>query len=486
MKKILRFSFVLLFIVLLSSTVFAGTQVSKNNATMKLVEDNVCDISFGKYGTFEKKMTNIDVNNKTIDISLTAKNNATAPKSTTHTETALKNADIVFLIDNSNSMTANKAGEVTRKQAVLNATNDLIDKIFEKGDNIKIGVVKYATSKTATVGSENDATIVTPSFVSTADTAKDAIKKVQDDTNVKDYPTTDIEAGLTVANKLLNTETDSYINKIIVLLTDGIPNYALNVGPVANGQGFESCYDEKVFTPTKNKLVELNDAGVNVMSVLINMSNDEIQMSTMDPKPTYKEVATDIFGTQMNPTAGPIYYVSDSDIADTITNSIFSSLTEEREVTDTDGEEYSLTDIVIKDYFPDYIINNFDFAYLTKPEKGEVSAEVDKQDNSITWTISKLDYGETATFTYRLKLKDSFDGDIIAKNLKTNKNVTINYKENGKDGEPKENDKCPVVILDVLPSNPIPKTGTNTFVIATLAISGVVIAIVSIIKFKKV
>lgn len=222
------------------------------------------------------------------------------------------------------------------------------------------------------------------------------------------------------------------------------------------------------------------------MSVLINMSDDEIQMSTMDPKPTYKEVATDIFGTQMNPTAGPIYYVSDSDIADTITNSIFSSLTEEIEVTDTDGEEYSLTDIVIKDYFPDYIINNFDFAYLTKPEKGEVSAEVDKQDNSITWTISKLDYGETATFTYRLKLKDSFDGDIIAKNLKTNKNVTINYKENGKDGEPKENDKCPVVILDVLPSNPIPKTGTNTFVIATLAISGVVIAIVSIIKFKKV
>ena len=59
---------------------------------------------------------------------------------------------------------------------------------------------------------------------------------------------------------------------------------------------------------------------------------DEIQMSTMDPKPTYKEVATDIFGTQMNPTAGPIYYVSDSDIADTITNSIFSSLTEEKKL----------------------------------------------------------------------------------------------------------------------------------------------------------
>jgi len=486
MKKILRFSFVLLFIVLLSSTVFAGTQVSKNNSTMKLVEDNVCDISFGKYGTFEKKMTNIDVNNKTIDISLTAKNNATAPNSTTHTETSLKNADIVFLIDNSNSMTVNKAGEITRKQAVLNATNDLIDKLFEKGDNVKVGVVKYATSKAATVGSEKDATIVTPSFVASADKAKAAIQNVQNDTDVSDYPTTDIEAGLVVANNLLNTETDSNVNKIIVLLTDGIPNYALNVGPVTNGQGFESSYDEKVFTPTKNKLIELKNAGVNVMSVLISMSDDEIQLSTMNPKPSYKQVATEIFGTQMNPTAGPIFYINDSDIADAVTNSIYSSLTEENEVTDTNGEQYSLTNIVIKDYFPDYIINNFDFAYLTKPEKGEVSAEVNKQDNSITWTISKLDYGESATFTYRLSLKDTFDGDIIAKNLKTNKNVTINYKENGKDGEPKENDKCPVVILDVLPSNPIPKTGTNTFVIVALAISGVVIAIVSIIKFKNV
>ena len=245
MKKIFKFSFVLLFIFLISNAVFAGTQVSKNNATMKLVEDNVCDISFGKYGTFEKKMTNIDVNNKTIDISLTAKNNATAPNSTTHTETSLKNADIVFLIDNSNSMTANKVGDLTRKQVVLNATNDLIDKLYEKGSNLKVGVVKYATSKTATVGSLLDASIVTPRFVSTADDAKAAIKKVQDDTDVKDYPTTDIEAGLSVAKSLLNSDSDPDVSKIIVLLTDGIPNYAIGVGPVANGSGFESCYEDR-------------------------------------------------------------------------------------------------------------------------------------------------------------------------------------------------------------------------------------------------
>ena len=280
------------------------------------------------------------------------------------------------------------------------------------------------------------------------------------------------------ANKLLNTETDTTVKKFIVLLTDGIPNYAIGVGPTA-----DHIYDDTVFTPTKTKLTELKNSGVTVMSVLINMTDDEIQMSTKSPKPTYKEVAEQIFGTQAEPTAGPLFYVNDNGVADAITNSIFSSLLSYKEV--TDGEAYELTDIVIKDYFPDYIINNFNFAYLTKPEKGEVSAQVDTSDNSITWTISKLDYGESATFSYRLTLKDNVDSDIIAKNLKTNKNVTINYKENGTAGDPKENDKCPVVILDMLPSNPIPKTGTNTPLIITLVGLGFAVAVACVINLKK-
>lgn len=475
MKKFYKFTFVLVLFVLISNVVFAGEAVAKSDTTMKLVEDNVCDISFGKYGTFEKKMTAIDTDNKTIDISLTAKNNATAP--TTKTITVLDNADIVFLIDNSNSMIANMYNSKTRKQTVLDATNTLIDKLFAQGTNLKVGVVEYATSKEATVGSEADATQVTPSFVSTADDAKAAIQKVQDD-NDSDKTMTDIEAGLVVANKLLDTETDTTVKKFIVLLTDGIPNYALNVQ-----FSTDHLYDDTIFVPTKNRLVELKNAGVTVMSVLINMADTTINISTMNPKPTYKGVAEEIFGTQANPTAGPIYYVDDDGVADAITNSIFSSLTSEKEV--TDGEAYELTDIVIKDYFPDYIINNFNFAYLTKPEKGEVSAEVDKTDNSITWTISKLDYGESATFTYRLTLKDSVDSDIIAKNLNTNKNVTINYKENGTAGEPKENDKCPVVILDMLPKTTIPQTGTNTPLVITLVALGFAIATVSAINLKK-
>lgn len=477
MKKFYKFTFVLVLFALISNVVFAGEAVSKDATTMKLVENNVCDISFGKYGTFEKKMTAIDTDKKTIDISLTAKNNATKP--TTRKEPVLDNADIVFLIDNSKSMT-NAYNDTTRKQTVLNATNTLIDKLFAQGSNLKVGVVEYVTDNTQKVGSEADATQVTTSFVSSATDAKSAIKKVQDEDNSKSTSkvATDIEAGLISANKLLNTETDTTVKKFIVLLTDGIPNYAIGVGPTA-----DHIYDDTVFTPTKTKLTELKNSGVTVMSVLINMTDDEIQMSTKSPKPTYKEVAEQIFGTQAEPTAGPLFYVNDNGVADAITNSIFSSLLSYKEV--TDGEAYELTDIVIKDYFPDYIINNFNFAYLTKPEKGEVSAQVDTSDNSITWTISKLDYGESATFSYRLTLKDNVDSDIIAKNLKTNKNVTINYKENGTAGDPKENDKCPVVILDMLPSNPIPKTGTNTPLIITLVGLGFAVAVACVINLKK-
>ena len=68
----------------------------------------------------------------------------------------------------------------------------------------------------------------------------------------------------------------------------------------------------------------------------------------------------------------------------------------------------------------------------------------DTTDNSITWTIGNLKPGESATYTYRLTLKDTFDSSIIGKNLPTNEKITITYKENDKDGKPVEDTRCPV------------------------------------------
>lgn len=506
MKKSLKIILTFFLVFLFSSYVFASP-VAKGDATMKLIEDNVCSMTFGKYGTFEKKMTNIDTQNKTVDIRLTATNNQEKIKDETKTEEVIKAGEVVFLIDGSRSMSVNKtetsednanetdtstSTEKSRGETVLDAAKELADKLFEAKSDIKIGVVEFATSKTVSErGTEKDAEARTDGLATTKEEVAKALQAVEDS---EMGSLTDLEMGLKKADEMLSTTATDNSQKYIIVFTDAIPNVAEGVIPQtyseeeqAEGkQGFKSAYDDNVFTPTKEELVVLNNKGITVMSVLINMTDDEIQMSTKTPKPTYKEVANQIFGTETDPTAGPVFYVTDDSVTETITKTIYSKLTETKTITVTPENSYELTNIVIKDYFPKNIIDNFSFALLTKPEKGEVTATVDKTDNSITWTISKLEPGETANFSYRLTLNEQFESSIVGINLPTNENVTINYEENGKDGPQVENDKCPIVALDVEAKKEIPQTGSNTwFTVSALVIAAIVIGAVSFVNYKK-
>ena len=123
MKKSFKILSVLFITLLLSYTLsFAATEYNKAEATMKLVEDNICNITFGQYGEFEKKMIKINTEEKTVDISLTVKNKAQKLEN--------KKADIVLLIDSSRSMSTNEVlinGEkMTRKDAVLASAQKLL------------------------------------------------------------------------------------------------------------------------------------------------------------------------------------------------------------------------------------------------------------------------------------------------------------------------------------------------------------------------
>lgn len=469
MKKSLKLLFVSLISLLLCSTmVFAGTPVASGDATMKLVEDNLCEIKFGESGEFTKKMTAIDTQNKTIDITLTAKNNAKPAEGDTKVP-----GEVVLLIDNSNSMATNSVTvngkTTTRKDLVLEAANELVSKLYKADSSFKVGVVEFATSTDESKkGTAEDAKIVTSSLVSSENDAKAALTTIK---NEKMGAQTNIVAGLDAANKLLSTSTDS--KKFIVLLTDAIPNTAYGVT--------YDLYTSASADPTKAKLKEIANKNVNILSMLIHMTEDEIQISKEDPKPTYLEKANSIFGTTTAPTAGSVYYADDKDVTTTVTNTIYDEL-----ITKANTSANSLTNIVIKDYFPDYIINNFDYAQLTQPDKGNVTATVNKEDNSITWTISQLNPGESSNFTYRLKLKNTFDSDIVAKNLSTNKDVTIDYEQNGKKQPQVHNDKCPIVILDVTATKKIPQTGSNTwFIIGSITTTALTIGIVSFISSKK-
>lgn len=465
MRKNLKFAIALLLLMcLFGTTIFAVSTASKANATMSLVENNVCNITFGKYGEFEKKLIKCDTENKTIDIGLTVKNN--------QEEEIAKAGEVVLLIDASNSMSTNPVslnGEtMTRKQLVLDSASKLVDKLFENNADIKIGVVEFATSTdTSKEGTDADAKAITTALTNVKTEVANALSQVSTDVM---GARTDIEVGLDTARKLLSDSTDT--NKYIVVLTDAIPNTAKGV--VAD------LYTEASADPTKAKLKELSEDGVNIISMLIDISEDDI-LITGRPEDatfeTYKDVANYVFGTALAPTAGSVYYVEDDKVLDTVTNSIYNELMPKN--------EYVLTDIVIKDHFPQNIIDNFEFAALTEANIGKISAKVDTTDNSITWTIPELKPGEVGSFTYRLSLKDTFSSEIVGVKLPTNKNVTIDYKENDKDMPQKSNDKCPVVMLDLPAPKDIPQTGSNTWIVASLIIASIGIATISFINLKK-
>ena len=479
MKKSLKVFLVLLISLLFTSYTFAATSVSKSSATMALVKDEVCDINFGTYGSFEKKMVNIDTNNKTIDISLTVKNNA-EPK-----EVVAPAGEVVLLIDSSNSMDVNEVESgVTRRTAVYNSATTLVNKLFSVNPDIKIGVVQFATvpipedGSPITVGTEDDAEILTQ-----LTNSKSTVQEKLDYYSTHQMgATTNIDAGIKKAKDVLAGSTDSSAKKYIVLLSDGIPNISLSSGNVIE-------YSDTTVNNTKTALESAESAGYNIISMLIDVYNTGYPMpqNFSEGTLTNKEVAEKAFGSETNPTAGVLYYVNDSEVTNTVSNLIYNDLMPE-----TDNSTV-LTDVVIKDYFPQNIVDNFNFDYVTRPDKGTVEQSGDL----LTWTIPELRAGESSTFTYRLSLKDSFNGDIVDLNLPTNRDVTIDYKEGGIPGEQKHNDKCPVVKLTV-PSKPgdpttadkpIPQTGSNTWLIVgslvALGVAASVFGIVKSYKFRK-
>lgn len=475
MKKYLSLILTIFMLVLLSTSVFAA-ETAKADATMTLVENNVCNITFGKYGEFEKKLIKCETNDKTIDIGLTVRNNQEALLN--------KAGEVVLLIDSSNSMSTRQVtiGDktTTRKQLVLDSASQLVDKLLSSNSDIKIGVVEFATSTDVSKeGTEDDAKAITPALTNQKSDIVSALNTISSDVMGS---RTNIDIGLKTANKLLETSTDSDANKYIVVLTDAVPNTAEGVKV--------DLYTEASADPTKATLTSLKESGINVISMLIDIQDEEIKITGRPEDATfktYKDVAQYVFGTPLSPTSGSVYYVNDSDVLDTVTNKIYSEL--------VPVNEYVLTDIVIKDYFPQNIIDNFDFSYLTQPEISTVSAEVDKTDNSITWTISNLAPGETANFSYRLSLKDTFSSEILDVNLPTNENVTIDYKENQVPGDQKQNNKCPVVKLEVekqpvdntiIPDKEMPKTGSNTAIISgSLITLSIIIGAISFVAYKR-
>lgn len=459
MKKriiLLGLTIILIMSIIMTTFVYAANE----DVTLEKVKDNVCTIKLGEDGEVIKQLLTVDNENKEATLQIDVKNLKSEDE-------AIKPTEIFLVIDNSKSMSDNTLADGrTRKEAVFTAAKSLTDKIIQEQPTTKIGIVSFSSnSDTAKEGTLEDANLVIMPTNNATDitTAIDGIAT----TGVR----TNIDAGLQIAKT--NFSTDEGVNRHLILLTDGVPN---------NSVGTSMAYSGATATNTKATLQSLVDSNINIITVMTGVD------STYQPDPdgnlsaeaagkTYRDLAEEIFGTQAQPNYGKFYYVSDESVEDTITEDVYNDV--------KIVIKNEIKNIILVDYFPTDIIENYDFEIVEKANIGTVTPTVNTDDNSITWTIQTLKAGETGSFKYKLKLKEQFNREIINVETPTNEKVDVSYTGTDENTEKQTSNVSPSIILkqDTAP-DPIPQTGDNTMIIALAIIGLVTVAIIGIAKYR--
>ncbi len=403
------------------------TATENSNVTTKfeVVEENICKIDLTDYSHFEKKLISKDLNKRQVTLQLRVTNDSKKVKPT---------GELMIVLDNSESMNDELEDGRSRYEAIVSSANTLVDNLLKDNDNLKIGIVSFSSNiDVSKEGTSEDAKLIS-SFKTNASDLKSDIS------NIKfEGARTDLDSGITLASKQFTSDKS---NKYMIILTDGVPNIALDYN--------KNYYSDDVISKTNSKLASLSNNNISIFTMLTGIGDSyEAQANPSDK--TYGEIIEEIFGTTEKPTAGKYYYIQDENIEKTVTQDIYNDL---------QPASQTINNIKIVDYFPKEIINNFDFAYINSPNIGNISAKVDTTNNSITWTINKLESQETATVQYTLTLKDDYDSAIVDKILDTNEKVVITFDdENGKSQE-KESDDTPKVRITEKINNPAPKDNT--------------------------
>ena len=441
-----KFSLVIfLLIILISTTSFATTSTTTASATPKvrleIVEDNICTIHISDNSTLEKKIISADINKNQITMQMEIANNEEAIAPT---------GELVLVIDNSSSMDQEVTTGVTRKDLVLKSASSLVESLLTANpDTLKIGIVTFSASENNDeLATEKDAQVISE----LSNDVDELTAKISTIEGTGRY--TNLDAGLTVAQK---TFSEDDTNKFLIVLTDGLPNYALGINDLLTVKALRN-----IITQTKENFLKLEEANINVISVLTGIS-ESLDANIREPHTvldeagalpvTYRENLEGVFGTEETPTTGKFYNIQDTEIEKTITESVYQDLI---------PVPKSLTDITVTDYFPQYIIDNFDFAYVEGTNLDNVSAEVDPDTNSITWTIGELDSGEKMNLQYTLTLKDTFDVDIIDDILDTNDKVDVTYTDPEIPDEPQTETSEETPKIKVVEVDPGPTTDTTT------------------------
>ena len=429
MRKLkIKILFILFLLIILT---FNFSNASYNDVTMSVVEEPIATISFGANSALERSVISKDLDNKEITIQLKITNNEENLKPT---------GEIMLVIDNSKSMLDQVTDSKTREDLVIDSAKTLITNLLEDNTKLKIGIVSFSSnSDISKEGTIADAKII-------SELTNDTEHLISSVSNIEyDGPRTNLDAGITLAKQYFTDEIDNS-NKYVIILSDGVPNVAVDYD--------KNYYSDDVIAKTKSKLQSLSTISNNVIVVLTGISNGEAV--AIPSTKTYNQIISEIFGTTTNPTIGKFYYITDDKIEDTIKSGIYKDLL---------PISQSFTNLKIVDTFTKEIVENFDFSYVKSPNIGTISDIIDESTNSITWSIPELKSDETAIVQYKLKLKENYSEDILNKVLNTNSKLDLTFTDYSDTTNTKSSDITPKVKLTELESLPVelPKAGKTIF-----------------------
>lgn len=420
---------VLLILFLLITLISTLSCAAYDDVTMTVVEEPVCTINFGTKSFVERSVISKDLNNKEITLQLKVTNGEESLKPT---------GEIMLVIDNSTSMLEPVTDTQTREDLVINSAKTLITNLLEDNSKLKIGIVSFSTnSNLDKEGSIEDAKLV-------SNLSNDTESLISAVSNIEyDGPRTDLDSGISLAKQYFTSETDKS-HKYVIVLSDGVPNVAINYD--------RNYFSDDVISKTKSSLESLSSIADNVIVMLTGISSGDAVATPS--KKTYNEIINEVFGTTEKPTIGKFYYVTDDKIEDTIKSDIYNDLLPVNQ---------SFTNLKIVDYFTKEIVDNFSFSYVKQPNIGTISSTIDKSNNSITWSIPELKSGETAIVQYKLKLNSNYDSGIINKVLNTNSKLDLTYTDSSDTTDTKTSDITPKLKLTENLPTVIPKAGNTLF-----------------------
>lgn len=403
-------------------------------------------------GFISKTIVDSDADKGEVTIELKISNT----KKTTET-TEKRGTEIMIVVDNSPSMDFVTTSGQTRKEIVLNSAKQLVNSIYALSADIKVGLVDFhgLSSRLDFASAANNAKLRQE-----LTTDKAAMITALDDELARDTQGgTNIDAGLKIAEKNFTKEET---NKIIVLLTDGVPNAdASNF--IGNNIDDDDITSEKgilIQDNTKKTIQDLKAKNIYVISMLTGLDpsdgNTDKNGTTFSETNTIEEqlaAVERIFGTPTNPTADRYYQVKSADVNKIITEDILEDVTKKI--------QNPISSVQIVDYFPEDITENFEFSYVDDSARGFKSTTISPETKSITWTPSKVNGGETLSIKYKLKIKDMKNTKLLNKTITTNQKVVLRYQDITKKEYMVELTSSPKIQLTEIKENTSSST-TNT------------------------